>query len=124
MMIETDSRNNSDTKKVFHIPLADIYETDDVYSVKMEMPGITKENLNIVIDDDELKINAESSIEDNDKDIKYAEFTAKNYSRTFRVGNDVNRNKVDARLENGILTLTLHKSEEVKPKKITINQIN
>ena len=124
MMVETNSRNNIENKKVFHIPLADIYETDDIYSVKLEMPGIAKENLNIVIDDDELKITAETSVEENVNDLKYAEFKAKNYSRTFRVGNDVDRNTIDAKLENGILTLMLHKSEEVKPKKIIINQIN
>ena len=44
--------------------------------------------------------------------------------RTFRIGNDIDRNRIDAKLENGILTLVLHKSEAVKPKKIMINQIN
>ncbi len=124
MMVEISNRNNTESKKAFHIPLADIYENDDIYSLKLEMPGIGKENLNIVIDNDELKITAETSIEENDKDLKYAEFYAKNYSRIFRVGNDINRDKIEARLENGILTLILHKSEEVKPKKITVNQIN
>ncbi len=124
MMAETNVKNNTETRKAFHIPLADIYETEDIYSVKMEMPGIVKENLDIVIDDDELKITAESSAEENTENLKYAEFRARNFSRTFRVGNDVDRNRIDAKLENGILTLTLHKSEEVKPKKITINQIN
>jgi len=118
------TNNNTETRKIFHTPLADIYENDDIYSVKLEMPGIAKENLNIIIEDDELKISAESSREENDKDLKYAEFGSKNYIRTFRVGGDVDRNRIDAKLENGILTLVLHKNEEVKPKKIMINQIN
>jgi HSP20 family protein len=124
MMTDTNVKNSGETRKVFHIPLADIYETADIYSVKMEMPGIVKENLDIVIDDDELKITAESSPEENTGNLKYAEFRAKDFSRTFRVGNDVDRNRIDAKLENGILTLTLHKSEAVKPKKIAINQVN
>jgi len=124
MMIQSDNKNNTETKKALHIPLADIYETEDIYSVKLEIPGIGKESLNIVIDDDELKITAESSVVENDKDLKYAEFYAKNYSRNFRVGNDIDRNKIDAKLENGILTLILYKSEDVKSKKIIINQIN
>jgi len=123
-MTETNTKNNAEVKKVFQIPLADIYETEDIYSVKLEMPGISKENLDIVIDDDELKITAESSAEEHNENLKYAEFRAKNFSRTFRVGNDVDRNRIDAKLENGILALTLHKSEAVKPKKITINQLN
>jgi len=123
MMTETNS-NITESRKVFHTPLADIYSTDDIYSVKLEVPGVTRENLNVVIEDDELKITAESSIEENDNDLKYADFSVKNFSRTFRVGNDIDRNRIDAKLENGILTLTLHKSEEVKPKKIAINQAN
>jgi len=124
MMTETNSKNITESRRVFQTPLADIYETDDIYSVKLEMPGVTKENLNVIIDDDELKITAESSIEENESDLKYADFYLKNFSRTFRVGNDIDRNKIDARLDNGILTLTLQKSEEIKPKKITINQVN
>jgi len=124
MMTETNSKNITDSRKVFHTPLADIYSTEEIYSVKLEVPGVTKENLNVVIEDDELKISAESSIEESEKDLKYAEFSVKNFSRTFRVGNDVDRSKIDAKLDNGILTLVLHKSEEVKPKKIAINQVN
>lgn len=124
MMTETNVKHDTEGKKVFHTPLADIYETEDIYSVRMEMPGITKENLNIVVEDDELRITGESSAEENENGLKYAEFTTRNFSRIFRVGNDIDRNRIDAKLENGILTLILHKSEEVKPKKITINQIN
>jgi len=124
MMTETNSKNITENRKVFHTPLADIFATEDIYSVKLEVPGVTKENLNVVIEDDELKITAESSIEENENDLKYADFSVKNFSRTFRVGNDIDRNRIDAKLENGILTLTLHKSEEVKPKKIAINQVN
>lgn len=124
MMTETGSRALTEDKKVFQTPLTDIYSTDEIYSVKMEVPGVTKENLSITIEDDELKITAESSLETADNSLKYADFSARNYSRTFRVGNDIDRNKIDAKLENGILTLTLHKSEEVKPKKIRINQVN
>ena len=124
MMTEKSINNSTESSKAFLIPLADIYETDELYSVKLEMPGVQKENLNIVIDDDELKITAESSIEEGENSLRYAEFSVKNFSRSFRIGNDIDRNRIDAKLENGILTLILHKSEAVKPKKITINQIN
>jgi len=124
MLPETNINNNTGQKKTFHIPLADIYETQDIYSVKLEMPGIVKENLDIVIDNDELKITAESAAEENAENLKYAEFRARNFSRAFRLGNDVDRNRIDAKLENGILSLVLHKSEAVKPKKVSINRIN
>ncbi len=124
MMTETGSKNITESKKIFQTPSADIYETEDIYSVKLEMPGVAKENLNVVIDDDELKITAESSIGENGANLKYADFRTANFSRTFRVGNDIDRNRIEAKLDNGVLTLILHKSEEVKPKKILINQMN
>ena len=124
MMTEKSLKNGTENTKAYTIPLADIYETEELYSVKLEMPGVQKENLDIVIDDDELKITAASSIEENEKALKYAEFDARNFSRSFKVGNDIDRNRIDAKLENGVLALTLHKSEAVKPKKIAINQIN
>lgn len=122
MMTETGKIAAS--RKVYHTPLADIYETDDIYSVKLEVPGITKENLDIVIHDDELRVTAETDKTEDERNVKYTEFSAKNYSRVFRIGNDIDRNRIDAKLENGILSLVLHKSEEVKPKKILINHTN
>lgn len=124
MMTDKSIKNSTESAKAYLIPLADIYETDDLYSMKLEMPGVQKENLEIVIDDDELKITATSSIEENEKALRYTEISAKDFSRTFRIGNDIDRNRIDAKLENGVLALTLHKSEAVKPKKIAINQIN
>ncbi len=120
----TETGKIAENRKVFYTPLADIYETDDIYSVKLEVPGITKEHLDIVIHDDELRITAEAEKTDEEKNLKYAEFNTRNYSRVFRVGNDIDRSRIDARLENGVLTIILHKSEEVKPKKIMINQAN
>jgi HSP20 family protein len=124
MITGTKDNAITESRRAVQTPLADIYETDEIYSVKLEMPGVTKENLNVIIDDDELKITAESSIDENENSLKYADFCVKNFSRTFRIGNDIDRNRIDAKLENGILSLVLHKSEEVKPKKITINQVN
>lgn len=115
---------NENQKKVY-IPLADIYETEDLYSLKLEIPGVSKENLDILIENNELVISAKSSLENSDeKKCKYSEFRAMDYRRTFRIGNDIDRSKVEAKLENGVLTLLLHKHETVKPRKININQIN
>ncbi len=111
-------------KKVY-IPVADIYETEDLYSLKLEIPGVSKDNLEITIENNELVISAKSSLNENaDVKFKYSEFSSMDYRRTFRIGNDIDRSKVDAKLENGVLTLLLHKHETVKPRKITINQIN
>jgi HSP20 family protein len=123
MMNEQRIAANKNDERVY-IPLTDIYETEDIYSLKMEIPGVKKENLDIVIDKKELRITAKAEKTDNIENIRYSEFSDRDFHRVFKIGYDIDRNRVDANLENGILTLKLHKSEDVKPKKIAINQIN
>jgi len=102
-------------------PAADIYETKEEYRLKLEMPGVSREDLSVTLDNNELIIEGKvhDTIPETGK-LKYAEYSLYNYYRAFRVGEDIDRNKIDATLENGILTLTLHKAEEAKPKKIEV----
>ncbi len=123
MMIERKIPMNGAEQKVY-IPLTDIYETGDLYSLKMEMPGIKKENLDIVIDENELRITAKRKSDEEKVNVKFSEYNDSDYYRVFKIGYDVDRNRVDANLDKGVLTLKLYKSEEVKPKKININQVN
>lgn len=114
--------NNVDQLKhnYFVIPDADIYETENFYTLKMEIPGVKKDNLNIEINNGQLEVTG--AIEDYTRDdLKYSEYDLYNYNRKFRVGKDIDVNNIEASLSNGVLTLTLNKAEEVKPKKIQIS---
>jgi HSP20 family molecular chaperone IbpA len=102
-------------------PLADIYETQNEYILKLEVPGAVKEHIDVTVDNDELEIRAsvpEEKLEGASE--RYSEYRLYDYYRTFRVGSDINRGKINATLENGILTIVLEKHEEVKPRKIEI----
>jgi len=123
MMVERKVTINGKEQGVY-IPLTDIYETSDLYSLKMEMPGIKKENLDIVIDENELRITAKRESDGDNDNVKFSEYNDRDYYRAFKIGHDIDKNRVDANLDKGILSLKLYKSEEVKPKKIEINQIN
>lgn len=111
-------------KNRFLIPNSDILETDDNYFINIEMPGISKDNLNITIEDDQLIISGESVNDNSDKDIQYREFRSCDFERVFSIGNEIDRSKIDAQLENGILEIKLNKSEDTKPRKIQINEIH
>jgi len=105
-------------------PAADIYETKDEYRLKLEMPGVTKDGITVTLDNNELTI--EGTINDNvpgNRELKYAEYSLYNYYRKFRVGEDIDRNKIDATLDGGVLTVVLHKSEEAKPRKIDVKVV-
>lgn len=104
------------------VPLTDIYESPDSYTLKMEMPGVTKENLEIIIEHNNLEVKGRVAPSDPEgKELKYSECATDGYYRRFTVGNDIDRNNISATFENGVLTLVLNKQEEVKPKKIQVN---
>jgi len=103
------------------VPLTDIYETPDQYTLKLEMPGVTRDNLDILIENNDLEIRGKvNDYRPENKELKYSEFSQYNYYRTFSVGNDIDRNKISATFENGVLTLVLQKHEAVKPRKIQV----
>lgn len=117
-----DVARTRDRDDRYHVvPAADIYETDNEYVIKADMPGVKKENLEIMIEDNELlivgRIDVDGSRLDN---LKYCECRLYDFRRSFIVGDTVDRNGISANLEDGVLTLTLPKSELVKPKKIEI----
>jgi len=114
--------NNSKNQISVLVPTTDIYETENEYNLKMEMPGVPRENLEVTLENNELEIKGRVTEESGKEDkLKYSEYKLLNYYRKFKIGNDVNKDAINASLDNGILTLTLNKSEEVKPKKIEIS---
>ncbi|MCR5260700.1 MAG: Hsp20/alpha crystallin family protein [Candidatus Gastranaerophilales bacterium] len=106
----------------------DIKEFEDKYLVKVELPGIERDNIEVDLHKNSLKISAEkkSEKEENDKKKKYhkSEFRYGNYCRTIYFPVDVNMEKCDAKLKNGILSVELEKlqKEEDKKRKIEISE--
>lgn len=104
-----------------YVPVTDIYETANDYVLKVEMPGVSKDALEITLNDTDLEIKGKASVKEPEgKELSYSECAMYDYYRKFKVGNDINRDAINAVLENGILTLTLQKKEEVKPRKIAV----
>ena len=102
----------------------DIYEKNGVYYLEMDIPGFDKKDVNIEIDEnDYLTITAEKNSEDNEEDDKKnyirQERSYGKYQRSFYLGG-VDKDKIDASFENGILKVSMPKKEEVKSSKQTI----
>lgn len=102
----------------------DVYETDNEILVEAVMPGVKVDNIQISITGDILRIRGEMSSEQGEakEDARYLlrERQYGSYSRSLRLPMEVNAKNASAEMENGILKLTLPKSEEVKPKTISI----
>ncbi|MBP7735271.1 MAG: Hsp20/alpha crystallin family protein [Spirochaetes bacterium] len=122
MMKEITKNDNNTREERVLVPLSDIYETADQYTLKLEMPGVTREKLEITMENDELEIRGSvAPYKPENKELMYSEFSQYDYFRRFTVGNDIDRDKVSAVFEDGVLTLVLQKHESVKPRKIAIN---
>jgi HSP20 family protein len=103
-------------------PALDVYETESDVVVKAELPGIKPEDVNISMVGDTLTIKGERKQEEEVKKENYyrLERCYGSFQRSVRLSTDVDPNKVKATYKDGVLKITLPKSEEVKPKKIEI----
>jgi HSP20 family protein len=104
------------------LPAVDIVENDGAYVVRAELPGVNKDDVKITVLNDVLTIKGEKK---NEKESKENQFTRiersyGSFQRSFTLPSSVESGKIEASFENGILTVTVPKAEEVKPKQIEV----
>lgn len=103
-------------------PLADVKEDDDKYTVTVEVPGIDKKDLKIKIKENNLLVEGKKKEEIKEEDESYlrVERSYGNFRRAFSFASDLDEKKVNAEFKDGILIVTLPKTEREKPKEIEI----
>ncbi len=103
------------------LPL-DIYRTDDALVVKAALPGVQPEDVSVSVEGDTLTISGEFKEERREKERGYLfqELRRGRYSRTVQLPGDVNPDEAAAHYEHGVLTLTLPKRAEARPRQIRI----
>ena len=102
------------------MPVVDIDETEDAFSIKAELPGVEKDDVSINIDKGVLTIKGEKKTETEDKKRHRVECSYGSFVRSFTLPQSVNVDDVEAEYNNGILNLTIPKSEEAKPKEVEV----
>ena len=105
----------------FFTPAANIYETKDGYVLEIEMPGVNKDGLEVSVETNELTLigrRAESTLT---AEPVYRESRDLTFKRAFDLDPSIDTTKISAKIENGLVTLTLPKAESVKPRKIQIS---
>ncbi len=98
----------------------DAYMTEDAIVIKMELPGVNKDDVNITLENGVLTISGEMRPREESREYSVQERFHGRFERVLSIGSPVNISKAEAVFENGVLTLTLPKTEEVKPRKIAI----
>ena len=96
-------------------------EAGDGYRLEVEMPGVNKEGLDISIENNELTIIGRRSLPVVEGTLVHHESRPENFRRTFELDPSIDANKISARIEQGLVTLTLPKAEHVKPRKIAVS---
>lgn len=103
----------------------DVYEEGDNVVVKIVAPGFTKEDIDVSVESGKVTVVGKSQnvIEEKEKSRKYyrKEISQRSFTRSCTLPVDVTADKAQATFKDGILTVTLPKSEEAKPKKISVN---
>lgn len=100
-------------------PPVDIYETADGLVVVVDLPGVPKEAIDIRVENDILSIHGRPEYVLAGSELRH-EFELLPFYREFELGRKIDRKGIDAQLRNGVLTLRLPKSEEAKPRKISV----
>jgi len=102
-------------------PLVDIFEDGSGITLHADMPGVSKDRLDIQIDKDSLSIEgrAELSMPEGMEPL-YADVRSTLYRRSFSLSGELDGERVDARLKDGVLTLHIPKREQFKPRKIEV----
>ena len=104
----------------FIVPEVNIFETKDGYVLEAEMPGVNKEGMEITLEGTEITITGHRHVEPTPGTPVFRESQDRDYRRVFELDPAIDTGKVSARMEQGVLTLTLPKSEKVKPRKIAV----
>ncbi|MDX1951954.1 MAG: Hsp20/alpha crystallin family protein [Verrucomicrobiota bacterium] len=118
--LENSSVTTERPFKGYLLPQVNIVETQEGYLLEAEMPGVGKEGLEVALEGNELTIVGHKAQEQSSAELLYRESSQKDYRRTFVLDPTINTSRIQARIENGVLTLTLPKAEEVKPRRIQV----
>lgn len=105
-------------------PALDVTEADNAFSVKLDMPGVTKDDVKITIDGKRVTVTASASTADEKKEgdrVVYSERSSTSFARSFSLPVEVNESESTAKLEHGVLALTLTKRGASKATSIRIS---
>ena len=125
----TDSRNvmksqgaapSAGREEQFRVPQVDIYETEEALVLLADMPGVTEKGVDVAVEDDTLSIIGRVDPPAPEARTLYAEFETLPFRRVFTLSQEIRRDGIEGKIQNGVLRLTLPKAEEARVRKVPI----
>jgi HSP20 family protein len=117
---QTGTNGHQQTEQ-FVAPVATVLENEDGYTLQVEMPGVNKEGLEMWVENNELTIVGRRSMPSISGTLIHRESRRENFRRAFELDPSIDAAKISAKIDQGVVTLTLPKAEQVKPRKITVS---
>ncbi len=115
-------RSEASQREAVLRPVVDIFEDSGGITLKADLPGVSRERLDVQVDGKTLTIEAQAKIDmPEDMDALYADMNATRFRRSFTLSNELEADKIRAEMKNGELTLHLPKRAELQPRKIEIS---
>jgi HSP20 family protein len=125
--LQVQKKREQETKEETTLPLrvflptADIYETQDALTVILEMPGVEKGNVDVRVEEGVLRVQGRLDVAKyQGLQPLYIEYNVGHYSRSFQLSSKIDQSKIEAALKDGVLSLSLPKVEEAKPRTIDV----
>ena len=115
------SKSDRGQAEQFVTPPASVTEIADGYMLEIEMPGVKKDGLEISVENNELTIIGRRSLPALEGTLIHRESRPENFRRAFEIDPSIDADKISAKIDQGLVTLTLPKAEHVKPRKITVS---
>ena len=109
------------SRESFRMPMTNINETESGYVVTMEMPGVLKKDVDVAIDGDDLIVTAERSEKLESEGLLRREIREEKFRRSFSLGRTIDRDNIKAKLESGVLKITLAKKAESVGRKVDVD---
>ena len=105
----------------FYVPPTDVWETEDALAVAMEVPGVARDAVEIELKEGVLRVEARvDPAKYEGLEPVYTEYGVGHWARSFSLSDKVDRERIGAQLEDGVLTLTLPKTAEARPRRIAV----
>ena len=119
-----DLNTAADNQQAFgsFVPAVDVYEDEHSLTLKLEVPGLNEEDINVTLENNTLTVSGERKFDKEEKEENFHRIERRygSFTRTFRLPNTVDSEKVEAGYDKGVLKITLAKRAEAKPKTIKI----
>jgi HSP20 family protein len=105
----------------FVAPRVNLHQNGDDYVLEAEMPGVDRSGVEVTVEDGKLTLIGRRKVDEQAGQPIYRERSQADYRRVFDLDPSIDAEKISAKVEQGLLTVRLHKAEAAKPRKITIS---